>query len=100
MIVDYLSDNQTTPMPDGDPNAFQKDNSFAHFARVVGFAGDNIVLAQSINPQSNGNTLSAPISDFSQAWRDPERRAFLAKLLPTVEQVNYWMLIMTAKGYQ
>ena len=100
MIVDYLSDNQSTPMPDGAPRAFRKCGSFAHFARVVGFAGDTIVLAQSINPQTNGNTLSAPISDFSQAWRDPERRAILANVLTTAEMVSYWMLIMTAKGYQ
>ncbi len=56
VIVDYLSDNQANPMPDGAPNAIRKIGSFAHFARVVGFTGNNIVLAQSVNPQTNGNT--------------------------------------------
>jgi RHS repeat-associated protein len=102
VIVDYLSNGTNGSAPNGNPSASMDDIdpwNFAHFARVVGFSGDNINLAQSIDPDIYGATLNASISDFSQAWQDPEGRARLAKF-QAVDHVYNWMLIITAKGYQ
>lgn len=98
VIVDYLSANQANALPDGNPASNHVNDSYAHFARVVGFSpdGQTIYLAQSLEPGTNGPTIAVPVSDFLAAWENPEERAEYDLGRENItEPVTNWMMVIT-----
>lgn len=110
VIVDYLSIDQYTAKPVADSETEHATDSFAHFARVVGFTpdGEKIILAQSLHSevdkthpekQINSPTIEVSISEFLPAWHDPEDRAKFDIKHPTeTEDIDNWMMIVSPKG--
>ena len=116
VIVDYLSDTNPNqegerghgpvpayPYDDGNPDKAVKlynYNSFAHFARVVGFSQDGqfIILAQTEHPDKYGETITVPVDAFSDAWEKPELRANLGNPESKHDvdaDVNNWMVTIS-----
>jgi hypothetical protein len=92
VIVDYLGHND---LADGMPSTNAEGWSFAHFARIYRVSDNDITIVNSIVTTDESSVVSSR-SDFSQAWENPEERAWLGRENPDlVEHVDYWMMIIS-----